>query len=252
MVPRDELTTYLNEFLKTTEYSDASYNGLQFEGANDVEHIAVAVTAGQELFDRAVKEGADYVITHHGHFWTHANPSLTHWRKQRIKTLFDHDLSLYASHLPLDAHPEVGNNAQLLKLLGADIKGDFYQDSSQTISYWGKISKGKHIDDIEQTLNDQLNTTCKTLPHGPAIVQTIAVCTGGGGYKGFSQALELSVDLFITGDTAEIYQDAKDSQTNVIFAGHHASETLGVKALGQHLAEKFQLKASFIDLPTGL
>ena len=252
MAHRDAITTYLNEQLPVGDFDDPSFNGLQIEGKESVTKIVTGVTAGKELFARAAELEADFIVVHHGHYWRYGTPSLAGWEKQRIDIILDNKMSLYASHLPLDKHPKIGNNAQLLALLNAEITDDFSSHEDTSSSYTGMIMRGKHLDEIVGILETSLQTKCITLPFGPAIIRTVAVVSGGGGYKAFAEALDAEVDLFITGDTAEIYNDAKDSGTNVIFAGHHATERLGVKALGELLQKTFEVKVEFVDVPTGL
>jgi dinuclear metal center YbgI/SA1388 family protein len=252
MAERDIITSYLNDILPVGNMEDPSWNGLQVEGKETVRTIVTGVTAGTELFNRAKEIQADYIVVHHGHYWRDGTPSLTGWEKKRVDILLQNNMSLYASHLPLDKHPEFGNNIQLLRLLGAEVSGDFSTHGESTSSYTGMIMRGKHMEEIVQTLNNSLQTTCIALPFGPAIIRTVAVCSGGGGYKAFAEALDQKVDLFITGDTAEIYNDAKDSGTNVLFAGHHATERLGIRALGEVLQKKFSIHVEFIDVATGL
>lgn len=247
-----DIVTYIDGYLQVAAFTDDSWNGLQVQGKPDVKTIVSAVDAGLETFQQAATKGADLILVHHGLFWKSANPSLVIWRRDRVKTLWQSDMSLYAAHLPLDRHPEVGNNALLLRLLGAEVIGDFGHHHEQPISWHGQLSQPKSLADIEHELQTKIGASCTTLPFGPKEVRTVAVCTGGGSYATFAEALELGVDLYITGDTSELFFLAKDAGCNVIFAGHHATETLGVKALADHLAEKFNVSASFLDLPTGL
>ena len=153
---------------------------------------------------------------------------------------------------PLDRHREVGHNAQLLKLLGANVTEEFYLYHGKNIGWIGKCRKGLTLEEIEEKLNRELNTVCRLLPFGKKMIGTIAVCSGGGSYSGFYQALDAGVDLYITGDSVEIYHTAKDAGINVIFAGHHATETVGLKALSRILSKMFEIETVFIDLPTGL
>lgn len=248
----NEITNHLNEYLAVDKFSDDSWNGLQIEGVDKVKKIVTGVTAGTELFELANKENADLIIVHHGHFWTKANPSITNWSKERLDILLNNQISLYAVHLPLDAHKKVGNNAQLLKLIGAGITDEFYKHGTTAISWLGKFKTPKPLNKISSILDDKLNITNHTLPFGPKNISTVAVCSGGGGYEAFFEAQALKVDLYITGDTAEVYNNAKDSKINVIFAGHHATETLGVQALGKKLEQKFKVPVKFLDIPTGL
>lgn len=252
MAQRDAITSYLNELLPVGIMEDPSFNGLQVEGKESVTTIVTGVTAGKELFSRAAELEAGYIVVHHGHYWRYGTPSLTGWEKKRLDILLSNNMSLYASHFPLDKHHQIGNNAQLLHLLNAEITGDFSTHGNFTSSYTGMIMRGKHIEEVVDILQTKLKTKCISLPFGPAIIRTVAVCSGSGGYKAFAEALDNKVDLFITGDTAEIYNDAKDSGTNVIFAGHHATERLGIQALGESLQKTFEVRVDFVDIPTGL
>jgi dinuclear metal center YbgI/SA1388 family protein len=252
MANLNEITNYLNEYLEIDKFEDDSWNGLQVEGKKEIKKIITGVTAGSELFTKAIKENADLVLVHHGHFWTKANPSITNWNKERLNLLLKNNISLYASHLPLDAHKEVGNNAQLLKLIGADITEEFHKYGNTNISWLGRFNAPKPLKEISDTLNKDLNTTSHIIPFGQKNISTVAVCSGGGGYNTFSEALSLKVDLYISGDTVEIYNNAKDAKMNVVFAGHHATETLGIKMLGKKLSDKFEITEEFIDIPTGL
>jgi dinuclear metal center YbgI/SA1388 family protein len=248
----NKIVAFLDDYLKTEDVEDSSWNGLQFEGKSSVKKAAFAVDAGVEAFDEAVKHNADLLVVHHGHFWDFRNPSITGWAKERIKILFENDISLYVSHNPLDRHKEIGHNAEILKLLGARITDEFFLHHWKNIGWIGKSKKGLPLKIIEEKLNRELNTLCMVLPFGPNNVKTIAVCSGGGSYSGFYSALDAGVDLYITGDAVEIYHTAKDAGVNVIFAGHHATETLGLKALSRVLQKKFGIETVFIDLPTGL
>jgi putative NIF3 family GTP cyclohydrolase 1 type 2 len=137
MIAQNHLTTYLDEYLKTDQIEDSCWNGLQIEGKKDISKLAIAVDAGQEVFKQATQAQADYLIVHHGHFWKSANPSLAGWQKKRLQPLLDSHISLYASHLPLDRHEEVGNNVLLLKLIGASVTGDFHNVNGQPITWLG-------------------------------------------------------------------------------------------------------------------
>lgn len=252
MAKLKSICEFLDKYLETTSVEDACWNGLQFEGCKDVKKIIFSVDASSDCFNMASKQGAGLIIVHHGHFWKNLNPSYSGWAKQRLEILRNSDISLYASHLPLDRHTEVGNNVQILRILGAIVKEGFLSHSGTNIGWIGEITNGISIDRVESILTERLNAECKVLPFGNSLVHTIAVCSGGGGYKGFYEALEKSADLYITGDTAEIYFTAKDSGINVIFAGHHATETVGLKALSEVVERKFDVETLFLDLPTGL
>jgi dinuclear metal center YbgI/SA1388 family protein len=248
----NKVVTFLDEYLKTGDIKDSSWNGLQFEGRGEVKKVAFAVDAAIEAFEEAAKTGVDMLIVHHGHFWDNRNPSIAGWSKGRIKFLFDSGISLYCSHLPLDRHPDVGHNAQILKVLGAKITGEFLHSQGANIGWIGERKKPFSIKDAEKKLSTRLNAECTVLPFGPEKIKTIAVCSGGGSYGGFYEAMDEGVDLYITGDAVEVYYTAKDSGMNVIFAGHHSTETIGLKALAGVLEKKLKIETVFIDLPTGL
>jgi dinuclear metal center YbgI/SA1388 family protein len=242
----------LNNYLKIYDIKDTCWNGLQLEGTSEVKKIAFAVDASIETFKIAIEKQADLIVVHHGHFWHTQNPSITSWARERIDILYKHQMSLYACHLPLDRHRIVGNNARLLKLLRVAIKSEFLLHEGKNIGWIGMTKRAVSLKQIGRKLNTELNTNCIVLPFGKEKVKTIAVCSGGGGYGGFYEALNSGVDLYITGDAIEVYYTAQDSKMNVIFAGHHATETLGLKALAEVVKRKFRIHCMFIDLPTGL
>ena len=247
-----DITAFLNTFLNLASLPDTSWNGLQVEGGADIEKIGLAVDAGLEVFASAAQENCQLLITHHGLFWDFADPALVGWMKQRVELLQKNNLSLYVAHLPLDLHREVGNNAQLLKILGAVPVKDFFSYHGVTISFIGELSPGLPLNSIASILEDTLHAKLTTLAFGKPQVSRIAVMSGHAGYSTFAEALRHDIDLFIAGDNIEIYQTAKDAGVNVIFAGHYATETLGVRALGEVLKEKFAVDIAFIDKPTGL
>lgn len=250
-VKLNKITEYLDDYLAIAEFTDDSWNGLQFEGKSGVKHIATAVDASVDAFAEAVRVGADLLIVHHGQFWKQANPSFVGWHKERLDILFKNSVSLYASHLPLDKHPEVGNNAQLLKLLGAKITGDFHFTNGDSIGWMGEI-KETPLTEIVEILNKKLATKSRVLPFGGKTVKSIGVCSGGGGSRAVFEAINSKVDLYISGEPIYVDTLAKDAGMNVIFGGHYQTETVGVKALGKHLAEKYNLEHTFIDLPPSL
>lgn len=247
-----QIAEYLDQYLEIGDIKDTCWNGLQFEGKSEVKKIAFAVDASIDTFKIAIQKQTDFIVVHHGHFWHTQNPSIVGWANERIDILYKHRTSLYACHLPLDRHRVVGNNAQLLKLLGANITNEFLLHEGKNIGWIGMTKRAVPLKHIEQKLNTELNTNCVVLPFGKEKVKAVAVCSGGGGYGGFYEALNSGVDLYITGDAIEAYYSAKDSKMNVIFAGHHATETLGLKALAEVIRRKFRIQCMFIDLPTGL
>ena len=252
MAKLDKIVEFLDRYLEIDAIKDSSWNGLQYQGKTEVKKVVFAVDAGIETFKKASALKADLIVVHHGHFWTNQNPSIKDWSKKRLDILYKNDISLYAAHLPLDRHKTVGNNAQILKLLGASIIDEFLFSSGKNVGWIGKLKKTLKSSEIEKILSDKLDATCKSLLFGKEKIKTIAVCSGGGGYTGFYEAMEKGVDLYITGDAIEVFYTAKDSEMNVIFAGHHATETIGLQALMKVVDTKFDTKSVFIDLPTGL
>lgn len=247
-----DLTKFLSDYLLIHDVKDGSWNGLQFQGKEEIQKVGVAVDAGIETFVKAEKENVDFLIVHHGLYWKSIDPSIAGWNKTRIDILSKNNMSLYAAHLPLDRHPDVGNNTGLLNIIGAEKTGEFMVRDGKNIGWTGKLDTSKSISEIEEILKKEIGSNPKTLAFGKGKIETVAVCSGGGGYDGFYEALNISVDLLITGDAIEIYQTAKDAAMNVIFAGHYATETVGVKLLAKKLEEEFKLETVFLDTPTGL
>lgn len=252
MAELKKITEFLDNYLKIGDIRDDCWNGLQIEGAPIVKKVALAVDAGIDTFKKAMEEKAEMVIVHHGHFWRSENPSFSEWSKKRIELLFRNDISLYAAHLPLDRHRVVGNNVQLLKLLGAKINGEFSLEHGKNVGWTGELKKPLTMKEIEKILTAELKAKCIALPFGKEKVKTIAVCSGGGNYDDFFEALNKGVDLYLSGDAVEIYLTAKDAKFNTIFVGHHATETVGLRALAKVIGEKFGVRTVFIDIPTGL
>ncbi|MFW5990702.1 MAG: Nif3-like dinuclear metal center hexameric protein [Candidatus Nanoarchaeia archaeon] len=252
MTELNEIVEFLNNYLEIDSFRDSSFNGLQFEGTSKVNKILFAVDSGLMAFEKAVEEEADMIVVHHGIFWNGSNPSIRGIMKKRLKILFENNISLYAAHLPLDKHKDSGNNAELAKLIGARITDEFVEIEGTKIGYIGELNDPKMVNELAELLEKSLNTTAKVLENRSKKVSKVGICSGGGGQKAFREAAEKKVDLYITGEQTDIYNDAYDSGINVIFAGHHATETVGVKALAQILENKFNLKTKFVDIPTQL
>lgn len=250
MAKLQEIVNYLDNYLQTADFKDGSFNGLQFHGKDDVQKVMFAVDSGVKTFEKAVEEGADLVVVHHGLFWQGSNPAVEGIMKDRLKILFENNISLYAAHLPLDKHRQSGNNAQILKLLGAEITEEFVEMDGNNIGYIGKTETTP--EEVKQIMEENLNTTIRLFSLGPGKVKRIGVCSGGGGMKAFKEAQEKNVDLYITGEETDFYNDALDAGINLIFAGHHATEIFGVKALSGVVKENFDVETKFVDLPTGL
>ncbi len=246
----NNIVKFLDQYLETDKFEE--WNGLQIEGKSEVKKIVFEVDASIDTFKEAIKNGADLIVAHHGLFWKNVNPSFVGYNKERIDLLQKNGISLYISHLPLDRHRTIGNNAELLRLLGAKIIEEFCQYGDSNVSWIGKCRKPITIEQAVEKLKIELGANCTVLSFGKKEIKTIAVCSGGGGYEPFFEAFNKKVDLYLGGEAIDIYSLVKDAKFNVIFAGHHATETVGVKALSKIVKNKFKVETVFVDIPTGL
>jgi dinuclear metal center YbgI/SA1388 family protein len=242
---REELVDYLNRLLEPTKFKDYCPNGLQVEGRGEVRRIVAGVTASQALLDAAVARGADAVLVHHGYFWKGDDGRVTGIRRQRLGTLINHDINLLAYHLPLDAHPEFGNNAQLALGLGWLPEGRF---GEQDIAWLGTLAEPADLATVSGNVARLLGRVPLVIGEAGRPVRRIAWCSGGAqGY--FEQAIALGVDAYVSGEISEqTVHLARESGIAYIAAGHHATERGGVQALAAHLSEKFGLDCEFIDI----
>lgn len=243
---RIELELYLNNTLDITRFKDYCPNGLQVEGRRRIERIATGVTASAALLERALEWGADAVLVHHGYFWRNEAPQVTGRKYQRLKLLLANDLNLFAFHLPLDAHPELGNNAQLgarLGLIGDTRFGD--QDLGWLATLPMDVSLEHFAAKVEQTLG----RAPLVLGDMDQRLRRVAWCTGGA-QSYFDAAIDAGADVFLTGEASEsVTHAAAESGVAFVAAGHHATERYGIQALGRHLSEHFGLEHTFIDIP---
>ena len=247
----DELTTYLDGYLRVREVPDypGAINGLQVESSGDVHRIAVAVDAAQATIEGAIAAGADLLIVHHGLFWD-GNQPVTGRRYRRLRALLRADVALYGAHLPLDAHPEVGNNAVLARELGVQVEGTLGEYKGNPVGVWGTLDLSREA--LAARLDQTLGCRIKVVPGGGERVRRVGIVTGGAGDE-IRAARALGLDAFVTGEGAHHnYFDAEEGGINLYLGGHYATEVWGVRALGRHLEEKFGLPWSFIDHPTGL
>jgi dinuclear metal center YbgI/SA1388 family protein len=246
---RDALVTYLDDYLGCRGSADYSDNGLQVEGGADITRLAFAVDACQETIAGAVVAGAQMLIVHHGLFWGKVLRIVGPHRR-RVQALLEAGCSLYAAHLPLDRHPEVGNNAQLARLLGLTVIGGLGEAFGLPV---GVIATAKTTRTaLVARLEADLGVTPLVLPGGPEQVQRIGIISGGAARDVVAAAVA-GCDTYITGEASHSsYHDAAEYGVNVIYAGHYATETVGLKALAAHLDVQFALPSTFIDRPTGL
>lgn len=239
-----ELSDYIASLLEVDRFRDYSPNGVQVEGRAQISRIATGVTASQHVLEQATDWGADALLVHHGYFWRGEDAVLTGIKKRRIAHLLQHDISLLAYHLPLDAHPELGNNSQLAGVLGFTPSGTF---GDQSLAWHGDVARSGTLAELQQHIGERLGRVPLVIGDGARPVSRIAWCTGAAqGY--FAQAAALGVDAFLTGEISEQnVHMAEETGVAFIAAGHHATERYGIQALGGHLAEQFGLSHCFFD-----
>jgi dinuclear metal center YbgI/SA1388 family protein len=239
-----ELSNYNASLLQTAQFKDYCPNGVQVEGRTQVLRIATAVTASQQVLDEAIDWGADAILVHHGYFWRNEDACIVGIKKRRIAQLLKHDVSLLAYHLPLDAHAELGNNAQLGLLLGIEERWRF---GEQDIVSSGVLDAAMTLLQFAQKIAASLQRTPQVIGASDRIIRNVAWCSGGAqGY--FEQAIAQGVDAYLTGEISEQnFHLSNETGVAFIAAGHHATERLGIQALGTHLAGKFGLEHRFFD-----
>jgi len=243
---RDELDSYLAELLEVSRFKDYCPNGLQVEGRAEVRRIVCGVTASQALVDEAQARAADAVLVHHGYFWKGEDGRITGIRKRRLASLLNNDISLFAYHLPLDAHESLGNNAQLGQLMGWEGCGRF---GDQDLGWLGGTAHAESAEMLKRSLTARLGREVLLVGSGQRPVRRIAWCTGGAqGF--FEQAIAAGADAFVSGEISEqTVHLARESGVPYLAAGHHATERYGVKALGRHLEAQFGIECCFVDVP---
>ena len=246
-----KLVAYCDQTLRTAEVGDydGAVNGLQVANGGQVTRLIAAVDASLPTVKRAVAAGADLLVVHHGLFWTLRQP-WTGGHYELIQTLVKNNLAVYSSHLPLDIHPRLGNNAQLCAALGFKQLTPFFPSHGQEIGFatTNRVSRGE----LKQRLEQATGAVSRLLPGGPEICRRIGVVTGGAGSE-VKRAAAAGVDTFITGEGPHwTYALAEELGLNVFYGGHYATETFGVKALAADLSKKFKLPWTFLNHPTGL
>lgn len=252
MIERDQLVRFLNNELQSEKIRDYCPNGLQVEGKARISRVVTGVTASQALLDAAVAANADAILVHHGYFWKNETAQVTGIKKKRLQTLLRHDINLLAYHLPLDVHPELGNNAQLGLLLNAQNINAVAAAEPTGVLMQGELAKALDVTQIAQQLEKTLQR--QVLLHAvdnsiaSNTVSKLAWCTGGGqGY--IEQAAAAGAQLFISGEVSEqTIHLSRELGIHFIAAGHHATERYGVKALGEFIARQLGLEVQFIDI----
>ena len=241
-----ELCEFCDDYLRVGEFDDYCPNGLQVESTAEVERIVCGVTASQALIDAATDLGADTILVHHGYFWKGEAQPITGLKGQRIRSLIQNKINLLAFHLPLDAHPEVGNNVQLAKQLDWQVTQSF---GEQGLVFEGRLDKPQSAEQLVENINSGLNTQALLISGGEHRVERLAWCTGAA--QGFIEAaVARGVDAFVSGEISEqTTHIARESGLHYIAAGHHATERYGVQALAAEISKRFGVEQQFVDIP---
>jgi dinuclear metal center YbgI/SA1388 family protein len=245
-IGREQLTGFLDQVLESARFTDYCPNGLQVEGRARIAKVVSGVTASAALIRAAAAAGADAVLVHHGYFWRGEDPRLLGTRRERIRLLIENDLNLIAYHLPLDAHPTLGNNAQLANVLGLMVDGRFGRD---LLGFWCDPVKPLSAAGLSGLLKRRLGRTPMVVGACADPITRIAWCTGAA-QDMIEQAVTVGAQAFISGEISErITHYAREAGVIYLAAGHHATERFGVQALGAHLAAEFGIEHEFIDDP---
>jgi len=251
MMQRNELVAYLDRYLDVRAIADRSNNGLQVEGADEVSRLAFAVDACQATVDGAVAAGAQMLIVHHGLFWSEPLP-IVGPHGQRVRALLAGGCSLYGVHLPLDCHPEVGNNVELARLAGLTPIGQMGEASGQLVGVVAAAPPGLTLDALVARVAAFTGGAPIVQAEGPRTVRRVGIVSGSAA-RWIEEASARGCDTFFTGETSHShFHTAAEYGINVIYAGHYATETVGLHALSRHLHAQFALETIFIDQPTGM
>jgi dinuclear metal center YbgI/SA1388 family protein len=245
MPQRDEILAWADEYLDIASYPDYGPMGLQVVGAADVHKVACGVSASRELFERAAEKGAELVVVHHGLFWDRDPRVVGPILRDRLRALFEADLTLAAYHLALDAHPEIGNNALLADELGVEREGRF----ADGLGFGGRLTEPIPVSALAERVHERLGRMPLVFSYGPEQVERVAICSGGAA-RYLAAAADEGYDCFVTGEADEPTKyAAKELGIHFVAGGHYATETLGVRALATKLTEQFGVEWEFVDLP---
>ena len=248
MVSPIELERELNRLLGPENFRDYAPNGLQVASEQPIGLVVSGVSATQALIDAAIEKGAQAILVHHGYFWKGENPCLVGMKYQRIKRLMDHDISLLAYHLPIDAHPTLGNNVQLAARLGIDVSDGLERGNPYSVGNLGRFARGLSGNELTQRITQALGRKPLHIDAPGRLIRTVAWCTGGAqGY--IEKAIDCGVDAYITGEASEqTTHIARECGIHFFAAGHHATERYGVQAVGTEISEKLHIDHEFIDI----
>jgi len=248
MVTLKTLLDYTNSLLAIDSFSDYCPNGLQVEGRAEVTCLVSGVTASMELIEAAIDAQADAIVVHHGYFWKGEDECVTGMKRARLRRLLGADMSLLAYHLPLDAHPELGNNARLAQVLGFEYQGSFGHDGVLSLGQYGLLPRAMTGAVLGELIQNSLGRMPQHIPGPQQKIQSVGWCSGAA-QSYIDAAAEQGLDAFISGEISEqTVHVARERGLHYFAAGHHATERYGVQALGEHLAEKFDIDHQFIDI----
>jgi dinuclear metal center YbgI/SA1388 family protein len=251
MASLSDIVSYTNDFLRIREIGDwdNALNGLQIENSGGVTKIGATVDASTRVLEAAAKQNVNLLIVHHGLFWSGLQ-AVTGVLRRQLELAFENNIALYSAHLPLDLHPQVGNNAQLAAALGLESIQPFFEEKDQLIGL--KVRASLPCDELDRKLQKTLGGPVKAFMFGPKKTGTIGIITGGAGSEIHKVARE-GIDTFITGEAPHWAAVAADElRMNLLLGGHYATEVFGVKALAAHLSKRFKIPWVFIDCPTGM
>jgi dinuclear metal center YbgI/SA1388 family protein len=245
---RDEILTYVHDYLRVGDFRDYGPQGLQVEGKPRVGKVVSGVSGCVALFEAAIEAGADMVIAHHGIFWDRESRVVRGGLKRRLELLLDHDLTFAAYHLCLDAHSELGNNALAAKSLGLGNLRPWAEHNGRLLGFRGDWADGKSPLEALHAVHELYGPGGTSFLFGPEVVRSVGIVSGGA-QGDVRTAIDDGMDLFVTGEVSEfVMNTAREGGIHFIGAGHHATERLGIRALGEHLAERFGIEHEFIDI----
>lgn len=250
-VKRDKIVKFCEDYLKVKNFKDSCVNGLQVEGKEDIKKIVTGVSFSQDLINEAIKRKADMIIVHHGIFKEviPIPPKITDTVRKRLKLLLKADINLCGFHLPLDAHPEIGNNISLLKTFGLKKIGFIDTPDYGAIGYLGAFNKSMDFDKFVDLVNDKLKTKSYVISAGPKMINKVGIISGGASLD-FKDAYRLGADTYLCGDIHEfLYHEIRETGINFINAGHYNTEKMGIQNLGNLISKKFNIKVEFVDIP---
>ena len=244
-----DMIAWLDEILESQAFSDYGPNGLQVPCGSEIRTVATGVSASEELFHRAADLGANLVLVHHGLFWEGMPRQVDAALYRRLKPLFDHDIALAAYHLPLDGHHAHGNNALLADALGCDRRTPAFEHKGRTIGMHGEFEGGIDLSDFRARVHEATQREPLVLDSGPERIRTVGIVSGAGSSY-LAEAIDRGLDAFVTGEPSErVMTQAREAGIHFVAAGHYATETFGVRRLGELLSQKFGARSVYIDDP---